>query len=319
MEKDIAEKRLESCNDVFADIFNALVFGGKKVLEEETLVSLPTETFTRNTDGGLRQGSRDVRKADQRNGQYCLICGVENQESRENTLPQRTMGYDYACYEEQIRELMRENKKAGRPAVVKRIHDHQRLAPVITVVLYFGAEEWTRPLCLHDMLEFPPEIAETIRPYVSDYPLHVIELSRLDRESRARLTSDFRLIAEYAACRQDENLLKDLLSDRTIRIQHPEELLDTLSAVAGDRRYKKIKDQIIKRTEQEDVTMCIIAEELENKGIEKGWKAGSKNKTEIVARNMFLRHMTAEDTAAICEESLEQIQEWYAVWSSQDR
>lgn len=35
-------------------------------------------------------------------------------------------------------------------------------------------------------------------------------------------------------------------------------------------RIKAIKESIIKRSEKEDVTMCMIAEELENKGIEKG-------------------------------------------------
>lgn len=329
MKRDIAEKRLEDCNDVFADIFNVLMFGGREVLKEDELVSLPTEAFTRNMDGTLRQGSRDIRKADRRNGQYRLICGLENQENRENTLPQRTMGYDYACYEEQIKKLMRENEKAGRPAFFKRIHDDQRLSPVITAVLYFGTEEWERPLCLHDMLEFPDDIGELIRPYVADYPINLIFLAGLPKETRIRLSSDFRLIAEYAACKSDPEALKRLLSDQSRRIRHPEELLDTLSVAAGDRRYREIKKQIMKRTEKEELTMCIIAEELENRGIKKGLEkgmkkgrregmaAGSRTKAETVARNMFLRDMPAEDTAAICEESLEQILAWYEAWSSQ--
>lgn len=100
MEKDITKKRLEDYNDVFADIFNALLFEGEEVLSEEYLVPLPTEAFSRRTDGLSRQGNRDVRKADKRYGHYCLICGAENQESIENTMPQRIMGYDFASYEE---------------------------------------------------------------------------------------------------------------------------------------------------------------------------------------------------------------------------
>lgn len=68
MKKDITKKRLEDHNDVYADIFNALLFDGEKILEEEYLVPLPTESFTRNMDGSLRQGNRDIRKADRRNG-----------------------------------------------------------------------------------------------------------------------------------------------------------------------------------------------------------------------------------------------------------
>ena len=36
-EKDIAEKDLESYNDVFADIVNVLLFGGRRVVQEESL------------------------------------------------------------------------------------------------------------------------------------------------------------------------------------------------------------------------------------------------------------------------------------------
>ena len=36
-EKDITQKMLERHNDVFSDIVNVLLFGGKRVVEEETL------------------------------------------------------------------------------------------------------------------------------------------------------------------------------------------------------------------------------------------------------------------------------------------
>ena len=73
MEKDIAEKRLESCNDVFADIFDNLLFEGQKILMEDQLEALPTEAFVRDMGGNLRQGSRDIRKADRRGSRYYLI------------------------------------------------------------------------------------------------------------------------------------------------------------------------------------------------------------------------------------------------------
>lgn len=41
--------------------------------------------------------------------------------------------------------------------------------------------------------------------------------------------------------------------------------------------------------------MCLMAEELENRGIQKGIQS--------VARNKFLSNMSEETTAAICKES----------------
>lgn len=323
MKKDITKKRLEDHNDVYADIFNALLFEGEKILEEEYLVPLPTESFTRNMDGSLRQGNRDIRKADRRNGRYRLICGEENQESLENTMPQRIMGYDYAAYEEQIKLLMDKNKADGKTAVTKRIHDDQRLAPVVTAVLYWGEDAWSRPLDLYDMLDFPEDIGEKLKPFVANYPMNLIQVTRLPESVRNRLISDFRLIVEYAACKNKLVKLEELIADRNHVIRHPEEFLDSLSAVAGDSRYTRIKRQLQERAEErkEDITMCLIAEALENRGIQKGIdqgiQQGFQQGIQSVAKNMFIRNMSEEATAAICEESLEQVHIWFTQWRNE--
>lgn len=80
----------------FRHVHRAIFLGGKaasmpccstdRSLEEDYLVPLLIESFTRNIDGSLRQVSRDIRKAERRNGRYRLICGEEN---RKNTMPQR--------------------------------------------------------------------------------------------------------------------------------------------------------------------------------------------------------------------------------------
>ena len=40
MSKDISEKRLEEYEDVFADIFNNLVASGKKIVEEDLVMTM---------------------------------------------------------------------------------------------------------------------------------------------------------------------------------------------------------------------------------------------------------------------------------------
>lgn len=94
MKKDTAEKRLEEYNDVFADIFDNILFDGNPVLDASRLTALPTESYMRKTDGALRQGNRDICKAQGENGCFCLICGIENQSGIDNTMPERVMGYD---------------------------------------------------------------------------------------------------------------------------------------------------------------------------------------------------------------------------------
>ena len=93
---------------------------------------------------------------------------LENQSGTDNTMPERVMGYEYASYEEQIKALMAENRKAGKPAVTKRIHDDQKLVPVITAVLNWDEKEWSGPRHLHEMLKFPEELFDALKAVAGD-------------------------------------------------------------------------------------------------------------------------------------------------------
>ena len=62
-EKDKTEKALENCNDVFADIVNALVFDGDQVVKGTELEQvLPKEVY-KDEAGELHEQERDVVKA----------------------------------------------------------------------------------------------------------------------------------------------------------------------------------------------------------------------------------------------------------------
>ena len=71
--------------------------------------------------------------------------------------------------------------------------------------------------------------------------------------------------------------------------------------------------------------MCLIAEALENRGIQKGIdqgiqqgiQQGFQQGIQSVAKNMFIRNMSEEATAAICEESLEQVHIWFTQWRNE--
>ncbi|GEM_PF-2369954 len=62
-----------------------------------------------------------------------------------------------------------------------------------------------------------------------------------------------------------------------------------------------------------------LLEDSLNEGIEKGMKQGLKqgeaSQPRKVAHNMYLRGMSAEDAAAICEMPLEQIESWFREWA----
>ena len=60
-EKDIAEKHLESFNDVFSDIVNVLIFDGEDEVKENELEDMDTGSMLAEDDN-VRQQQRDVAK-----------------------------------------------------------------------------------------------------------------------------------------------------------------------------------------------------------------------------------------------------------------
>lgn len=187
------------------------------------------------------------------------------------------MGYDYGSYEMQIKELEEENRRCGRSAYTKRIHDDQKLAPVVTCVLHWGSEEWQGPKELHDMIRFPKESEGILKPLVPNYSMNLIEVAKLPKEMRERLTSDFRLIVEFFAHKNDLEALEKLVTDPANKIRHPEEFLDALSEVASDKKYKEMKNNIVNNKEKKgEVSMCILADEFIRRGEQKGRLEGQR-------------------------------------------
>lgn len=97
-QKDMTEKLLEEYNDVFADIYNVLVFG-QEVLDEDRLRDSTTESVYKAEDGECREQRRDVMKTylDEYQMELAFV-GIDNQSSIDKYISVRVLGYDYAKY-----------------------------------------------------------------------------------------------------------------------------------------------------------------------------------------------------------------------------
>lgn len=114
---DQHEKRLEEYNDVFADIYNTLVFKSE-VLDENKLMAGPTESINDLDTDDLLEQRRDVYKhygeLEPVSKLYCskesnvhlklANFGIENQTTIDALMPLRTMSYDLGSYRQQIND-----------------------------------------------------------------------------------------------------------------------------------------------------------------------------------------------------------------------
>ena len=246
-EKDITQKMLERHNDVFSDIVNVLLFGGKKVVEEETLFDAVTDSVLK-IDGRVRFQDRDVAKYWKDSQINIALLGIENQTNPDKLMPLRVISYDGTEYGKQSRTENIDKKKY----------------PVISLVLYLGFEQkWLYPKNLLGIID----VDKKLRPYVNDYKINLFEIAYLDRETIDSFKSDFWILADYLyQMRVNKNYVADKKS-----IAHVEELLMLMSAMTGDKRFEEIIDEA---NTKEVVNMCEVLDIVEARGIEKGREEG---------------------------------------------
>ena len=256
-EKDITQKMLEQFNDVFSDIVNVLLFDGKDVVDENSLIDTPTKSMMK-IDGKVHSQDRDVAKYWQNSRINIALFGFENQTAPDKLMPLRVISYDGIEYGRQTKKRYRYKTKY----------------PVITLVLYLGYKKrWNYPISILDIVK----VDERLRPFVNDYKINLFEIAYLDEEKISLFKSDFKILVDYLHQIRTNNSYnpKDYI------IKHIDELLTLMSVMTGDKRFE---DSINEANEKEARYMCEVLDIIENRGIEKGLEQGRQEGADMVSK-----------------------------------
>ena len=198
-DKDAITKEFMSRPDVFADAFNFLIYDGEQVIKPENLREMDTaaRVLPYGMDGipETNQKTRDVFKSwvCMRDDQYAyLMLGIENQSD-----------IHYAMIG-QRRKARKKSREQGDDSgeYLSGFHKDDKLTPVITLVVYFGSDEWDAPLSLHEMMSVQDE---RVMRLVADYRLNLIAPAHLTEDEAHKLCSELRevmLAVKYAGDRQ---------------------------------------------------------------------------------------------------------------------
>lgn len=311
MRKDLSEKMLLEYPDVFADAGNVCLFHGEQVIRAESLQPLPQETIYKESDGRLREHRGDVRMRIKENGVELALLYVENQNGISNIMPLRDLGYTYSGYQKQFRDLKKENEKSNRFYGMEGVGRNQKLLPVISLVFYYGAEEWAAPVRLKEMLEIPEGEDGRWGSLIEDHRIHLVDLSCQNEEQVDQYRSDLWYIVKCLQCGKDREKYKKFIEEESRRrMKHPEAVIDTIMALAGKKKADKMAERAIQEQKEGDgCTMYTILDYLEEAGWEKGLEEGRQKGREETRENiycrMFGKNKTPEEINDLTGESLE--------------
>lgn len=167
-------------NEQFADLFNAVLFGGRQVFRPEELEDVDTEESSvlehRDYAASIR-ASRDNIKVSKKSTAYgveLVMLGMESQSHIHYGMPIRIMGYDYGTYKKQYDSNARKYQKhdgLDDDEFLSKMKRTDKFIPVITIVVYYGEKPWDGAVSLHGMLDIPEEM----KPFVNDYKMILVE------------------------------------------------------------------------------------------------------------------------------------------------
>lgn len=223
--KDTVTKAFMRENTVFADAFNYLIFNGKKVIQPERLQELDTTELVqliakgKNNKNESVQKYRDILKADvimeDENADYLLL-GIENQTEIHYAMPVRNMIYDALQYGNQVAAIaaqnVKEKKAPTRAEFLSGFYKADKLRPVITLVLHFGADPWDVATSLHEMMDFP---LEEMRTFIQDYKIHLIDPAALEPDELEKFSTSLREVLGCIKYSKDKEKLSSFIRNNT--------------------------------------------------------------------------------------------------------
>lgn len=215
-------------NAVFADAFNYLIYGGRQVVNPEELKEVdtteiinPFNTYDENKDekkNAAVQKYRDVLKSTvimQDSQAAYILLGIENQTDIHYAMPVRNGIYDFLQYGKQVSDIAARHRKQkdkvrSHAEFLSGFYKTDRIVPVVTLVVYFGSDEWDGPVKLTDMME---KLSSTLMKYVQDYKIHLIQPYGISDKDLQKFQSSLREVLGCIKYSKDKEKLWNFMKD----------------------------------------------------------------------------------------------------------
>ena len=274
-DKDTITKEYMQDSCIFADVFNFLLYDGRQVINPGQLKPIDTTAIVLPYGEGQRsvpvQKYRDLLKMvtamEDENAAYLLL-GIENQSQIHYAMPIRNMLYDAMQYVSQVEDTAKSHR--GKETThsetgaeyLSGFYRTDRLLPIVTLTLYFGADEWTAPKDLHSMLAANNDILK----FIDNYHIHLVAPADILLDDFQKFHTELRLALKYLKYSKDKKMLNEIISEDTAHQSVSRKTADMINIITGSKlNYHQGEEQ---------VNMCIAIEEMRKDAIEFGKEQG---------------------------------------------
>ena len=309
--QDTATKQYVSEVEVFADVFNYLIYDGEQVIKPEQLTDMDTTQYVipyHEDEKGKPEAAQKYRdtlktlavKTDDR--YTYLVLGIENQSHVHYAMPVRNMLYDAMQLEKQVRDLASQHRKEGKNGTSEEylsgMKKEDRLSPVITLVINFGGKKWDAPLSLREMYGEQPE---KVLPFIQDYRVFMIDPMEMSDNDLQKLNSSLREVLAYIKYQRDKARMEKLLNEDS-----KFSCLETNAALVINAMTNA---GIAIDPNKEAVNMCEAIRQMVDEGISMGQKQGSLNEKMTIARRLLELKMPEEQVISVTKLTKQEVEE----------
>ena len=218
----------------------------------------------------------------------CMLFAIEEQSDIHYAMPLKVLNGDAALYDKQWNGIRREHKRKKDLSGAEYISGFGRedhLVPVLSVVLYFGEQEWDGPLCLKEMMDLST-LPEEVREKIADYPVHLIDVRRYPHAER--FCTDLKLVFGFLQRASEPEELTEFIEENTKEFSSlTEDAYDMIASMSKTGELKELKKDV---EQTEDYDMCkaidMMVAESREKGIKLGEERGEARGIET-DRNIF--------------------------------
>ena len=291
--RDIALARYFEDEDRYADLINCFVFRGEPVISGENIL----DKNTRITG--------------------FVVIALEHQDQIHYSMPVRVMLEDAAGYDEQMRRIQKKNQKVkglDKGEFLGSFRKEDRLNAVFTIVLYYGEKTWDGAKDLYSLINFD-EVPEMLKDLFNNYRLHVLEVRRF--KDIDQFNTDLREVFGFIGFSGDKTAVRNYVAENQDSFEQlSEDAYDVIAVMAHSKELEDVKERY--REKGGKINMCEAIRGMIEDGRLEGRREGELKAKQIVARNMYLRGMSEEDTSGLCEEDIELVRQWFHKWRKQD-